>query len=72
MLKITSKNHAWTFLTFFCVGQSQKRGSNKSCQYCVCHVITYPLAKVYMVVGGKHYSVEGAVVKKLPTSVLLG
>ena len=33
---------------------------------------SYPLAKVEVVIEGKSYFVEAAVVKKLPTSVLLG
>ena len=34
--------------------------------------VSYPLAKVEVVVDGKSYLVEAAVVKKLPKSVLLG
>ena len=33
---------------------------------------SYPLAKVEVVIEGKSFFVEAAVVKKLPTSVLLG
>ena len=35
-------------------------------------IITYPLAKVKIEIGGEHFIVEAGVVDKLPVSVLLG
>ena len=34
--------------------------------------VSYPLAKMEVMIDGRSYCVEAAVVKKLPTSVLLG
>ena len=35
-------------------------------------VITYPLAKVAIEIGGEHYNVEAGVVDRLPVSILVG
>ena len=82
---IPNQFHGQIFITIFCYKETSQRmihanvvPRNKFLDKFVVvqcvhgDEVSYPLAKVEVVVDGKSYLVEAAVVKKLPKSVLLG